>query len=99
MADNLTTQTTTLATIPGSSVIATDDAGAGGHVQLVKLAISTDGSATALTADNTDGLLVNLGANNDVTITSGTVTANLGATDNAVLDQIEVNTSYGDNTG
>ena len=30
---------------------------------------------------------------------SGTVTANLSATDNAVLDQIEVNTSYGDNTG
>lgn len=30
---------------------------------------------------------------------SGTVTANLGATDNAVLDQIELNTSYGDNTG
>ena len=30
---------------------------------------------------------------------SGTVTANLGATDNAVLDQIEVNTSYGDNVG
>jgi hypothetical protein len=27
------------------------------------------------------------------------VTANLGATDNAVLDQVEVNTSYGDNTG
>src|SRR3990167_8468011 len=32
-----------------------------------------------------DGLLVNLGANNDI---SGTVTANLGATDNAVLDDI-----------
>jgi len=30
---------------------------------------------------------------------SGTVTANLSATDNAVLDQIEINTSYGDNTG
>ena len=30
---------------------------------------------------------------------SGTVTANLSATDNAVLDQIEVNTSYGDQTG
>lgn len=29
----------------------------------------------------------------------GTVTANLSATDNAVLDQIEVNTSYGDQTG
>src|SRR3990167_8804610 len=34
-----------------------------------------------------DGLLVNLGANNDVTVT-GTVTANLSATDNAVLDDI-----------
>lgn len=30
---------------------------------------------------------------------SGTVTANLSATDNAVLDQLELNTSYGDNTG
>lgn len=37
------------------------------------------------------GLLVNLGSNNDVTVTSGTITANLGATDNAVLDQIELN--------
>lgn len=34
-----------------------------------------------------DGLLVNLGSNNDVTVT-GTVTANLSATDNAVLDDI-----------
>lgn len=34
-----------------------------------------------------DGTLVNLGANNDVTVT-GTVTANLSATDNAVLDVI-----------
>ena len=33
-------------------------------------------------------LTVDLGTNNDVTITSGTVTANLGATDNAVLDDI-----------
>lgn len=48
--------------------------------------------------DATNGLLVNLGANNDVAVT-GTVTANLSATDNAVLDQLEVNTSYGDNTG
>lgn len=66
-----------VAVTPGTGVtIATDDAGGTGHVQLVKLAISTDGSATHLTADNTDGLLVNLGSNNDVTITSGTVTAN-----------------------
>lgn len=33
-----------------------------------------------------DGLLVNLGSNNDIT---GTVTANLSATDNAVLDSID----------
>lgn len=39
----------------------------------------------------TDGLLVNLGSNNDVTVT-GTVTANLGATDNAVLDAIQTAT-------
>jgi hypothetical protein len=38
--------------------------------------------------DATDGLLVNLGSNNDVTV-SGTVTANLSATDNAVLDSIQ----------
>lgn len=73
MADGVTTQATTLATIPDATKIATDDAGAAGHVQLVKLALSANGSATALTADNTDGLLVNLGANNDVTVT-GTVT-------------------------
>lgn len=32
-------------------VVATDDAGAGGHVQLVKLALSADGSASPITAD------------------------------------------------
>lgn len=50
---------------------------------------------------------VNVTAGNALTVdgsattqpVSGTVTANLSATDNAVLDQIEVNTSYGDNTG
>lgn len=68
MTDNLTTQSATPATIPASTVIATDDAGASGHVQIVKLAQSTDGSASPITAD-ADGLLVNLGANNDVTIT------------------------------
>lgn len=48
----------------------------------------------------TDGTLVNLGANNDVTVT-GTVTANLSATDNAVLDNIDANTAptTGLNTG
>ena len=42
--------------------------------------------------DSTNGLLVNLGSNNDVTV-SGTVTANLGATDNAVLDDLVLNSS------
>lgn len=86
MADGLTTQTT-VATIPDATKIATDDAGAAGHVQMVKLAIATDGSATALTADNTDGLLVNLGANNDVTV-AGVATAANQATGNTSLATI-----------
>jgi hypothetical protein len=49
MADGLTT-TTTVATIPNATKIATDDAGAAGHVQMVKLAVATDGSATADTS-------------------------------------------------
>lgn len=87
MADTLTTQSTTLATVPSGSVIATDDAGAAGHVQIVKLARSADGSATPVTAD-ADGLLVNLGANNDVTVTGAVaVTDNSGSltVDNAAL--------------
>lgn len=55
----------------GGATLATDDAGVAGHVQVVKLAIATDGSATAIPADGTDGLLVNLGSNNDVTIADG----------------------------
>lgn len=54
-------------------------------------AMLMEGAANALVpvqGTAADGLLVNLGANNDIT---GTVTANLSATDNAVLDQIELN--------
>lgn len=51
--------------------VSTDEA-ASGHVQRVKLTQSADGSDTHIQAD-ADGLLVNLGTNNDVTI-SGTVT-------------------------
>ncbi len=40
--------------------IATDDAGAGGHVQIIKLAISTDGSATVIPADAANGLDVDV---------------------------------------
>lgn len=64
--------------------IATDDC-TSGHVQLVKIAYSADGVRTHATVD-ADGVLVNLGANNDVTVTSGTVTANLAAGTNNIGD-------------
>jgi hypothetical protein len=55
--------------LPATGVsAATDDAGAAGHVQIVKLAISADGSATLLPADAANGLDV------DVTRVQGTVT-------------------------
>lgn len=55
MADNVQI------TAGSGTTIATDDAGAGGHVQIVKLAISTDGSATAIPADATAGLRTRVG--------------------------------------
>lgn len=61
MADNVAI------TAGSGTSIATDDAGAGGHVQIVKLAISTDGSATVIPADATNGIDV------DVTRVSGGV--------------------------
>ena len=54
-------------TAGSGTTILTDDTGASGHAQVVKLGISTDGSATLIPADGTNGMLVNLGANNDVT--------------------------------
>jgi hypothetical protein len=53
--------------------VAVDDCGAEGNAQVMKLAVATDGSATLIPADS-DGLLVNLGANNDVTV-AGVATA------------------------
>ena len=44
-------------TAGSGTTILTDDTGAGGHAQVVKLAISTDGSGTLIPA-NADGLLV-----------------------------------------
>lgn len=67
------------------TTVATDDCGGSGHTQIVKLAISTNGSATLIPCDATDGLLVNLGTNNDVTVTgsltniSGTISLPTGA--------------------
>jgi hypothetical protein len=67
--------------------VSTDDAGASGHVQRVKLALSADGSAAHATVD-ADGVLVNLGANNDVTV-SGVATAANQATIIGHVDGLE----------
>src|SRR3990172_9221371 len=56
--------------------------------------IGIDGSDSVVPADATAGLKVDLGADNDIT---GTVTANLGAVDNAVLDAIQAAVEIIDN--
>ena len=43
-------------TAGSGTTILTDDTGAGGHAQVVKLAISTDGSGTLIPADSSAGL-------------------------------------------
>lgn len=50
--------------------------------------IAGDTTAIQAALETVGGLVVNLGTNNDVTVT-GTVTAELSATDNAVLDNID----------
>jgi hypothetical protein len=75
-------------TAGSGTTVSTDDAGASGHVQRVKLAYSADGSATHVQAD-ADGVLVNLGANNDVTVT-GTVTVGSHAVTNAGTFAVQV---------
>lgn len=70
MADDVTHTSTSPAGPPDGTKQVTDEHVTRGHMPVVKLAIATDGSATLVPADATDGLLVNLGANNDVTVTS-----------------------------
>ncbi len=72
MADGITLN----ANSSEGALLATDDAGAAGHVQLVKLAIGTDGSATVIPCDATNGLLVLLKAQGGVDL--GDVTVNNG---------------------
>lgn len=75
--DNVTYQAATPATPPDLTVISTEEvttlnggAVAAQQVQRVAAAVRTaDGTAIDLPASTADGLLVNLGANNDVTIT------------------------------
>jgi hypothetical protein len=60
MADGITAPLT--GSGDSTAKIATDDAGTPGHVQIVKLAISTDGSATIIPADATNGIYANVKA-------------------------------------
>ena len=69
MADNVTVDNGTL-----TDYVVSADEGAGGLVQRTKLAYSADGSEIHVQAD-ADGLLVNLGANNDVTVTGAVLSA------------------------
>lgn len=65
-------------TAGSGTTILTDDTGAGGHAQVVKLAISTDGSGTLIPADATNGIDV------DVTrIIPGTGATELGKAEDA----------------
>jgi hypothetical protein len=56
-----------------------------------RIQVAGTGATDVAPVDGTAGLKVNLGADNDVTV-AGTVTAELSATDNAVLDDIAADT-------
>jgi hypothetical protein len=55
-----------------------DSGGGTVNQSTIGLVFPASGGPVAAPGNATDGLLVNLGANNDVTVTSGTVTANAG---------------------
>jgi hypothetical protein len=82
VADNVTVDNGTL-----TDYVVSADEGVGGQVQRVKLAYSADGSEVHVPAD-ADGLLVNLGTNNDVTV-SGVSTAANQSTEIGHLAEIE----------
>lgn len=74
-------------TVPGGTKQVTDAHATRGHMPVVKLAYSADGSANLAQVD-ADGLLVNLGPNNDVTV-AGVATAANQATEIAGLVSID----------
>lgn len=75
----------------GTNIDTRTEATNGHHRQVVVLGDPATNAGVA-PVDATAGLKVDLGSDNDVTVT-GTVTANLSATDNAVLDAIEADTT------
>jgi len=76
LADDVTYTSTDPAGVPDGTKQATDEHATRGHMPIVKLGYSANGDATHVSAD-ADGLLVNLGSNNDVTA-SQTGTWNIG---------------------
>jgi hypothetical protein len=73
------------------------DTGAGTDTRaVVGLVGSASGGGQLIPGSSTDGLLVNLGSNNDVTVT-GTVTANLAAGTNNIGDVDVLSIAAGDN--
>lgn len=95
MADDVTFTVAADATPPGGTVAATDETAAGphsvgSHMGIAKLAVSADGDSTHLPATLADGLLVNLGANNDVTVT-GTVAVSGPTSTTATRSQVADN--------
>lgn len=79
MADNVTLNSGT-----GGATLKTDELADTSHVQYVKLMDGTADGTGVIPGDATNGLLVNLGANNDVTVT-GTVTVDLGVNNDVTV--------------
>ena len=95
MADDVTFTLNADSTPPNGTVAATDETTSGPHsagaqMGIAKLAVSANGDSTHVPATATDGLLVNLGANNDVTVT-GTVTATIPTSGTATRTSVADN--------
>ena len=88
MADTVTVDNADAAF--GDFVVATDDAGASGHVQIMKLAYSADGSAVLVPAD-ASGIKCNLGADNDVVLAAGTAEIGKLAAGTAAIGKLAAN--------
>ena len=94
--DNTQTEVTSSVGLPVSDAggsLTVDNAslsvtGGGVEASALRVTLASDSTGVLSIDDNGGSLTVD-----------GTVTANLSATDNAVLDQIELNTSYGDSIG
>lgn len=82
MPDDVTFTLNADSTPPNGTIAATDETTSGPHsagaqMGIAKLAVSANGDSTHIPATVADGLLVNLGANNDVTVTGSVTTGGL----------------------